>query len=84
MRAHGRERIASVATALQVVSTLFHFFYFYADRAPAVILHVELAISKFTEARSAPSEAVFAATFLQVVSRLFQHTASISSRLAVR
>ena len=37
MRAHGRERIASVATALQVVSTLFHFFLHLCRSRPAFI-----------------------------------------------
>ena len=129
MRAHGRERIASVATILPTVSLLFYpaasvlrvsrsdnrsnshqqvhrdaqrplrsfcFCHFLTSNFKVVSLFFSIplasrgketcrtCICKFTEARSAPSEAVFAATFLQVVSRLFQHTASISSRFAVR
>lgn len=60
------------ALIMQIASDLL-FNFFYASR---VYTTCRTCISKFTKARSAPGEAVFFATLLQVLSRLLHLTVS--------
>ena len=76
MRAPGRERIASVATALQVVSTLFHFFYIYADRAPH-LYNLSNFYRQIHRGSQRPQQSVIA-TLLRIVLILFHFFISMS------